>query len=96
MGNMHLTQEMLRAVSRGELPARVVTQIGLDHLLSLCPFCRQELRAFQEENRGGRRRGLPLLALPAVVGKHASDLGESVRRAEKDLQDLLPLSADCQ
>ncbi len=94
MGNMHLTREMLRAVSRGELPARVVTQIGLDHLLHLCPFCRQELQAFQEENRAGKRQGPALLALSAVVGKHASDLGASIRRAERDLKDLLPLSTE--
>ncbi len=94
MGNRHLTREMLRAVSRGVLPARVVTQIGRDHPLHLCPVCHQELQAFQEENRAGRRQGSGLLALSAVVGKHASDLGASVRRAEKDLAELRPLSME--
>jgi len=45
MADIHVTRDLLWAVARGEVPASAVTQIGVQHLMSLCPTCRQELLA---------------------------------------------------
>ena len=35
MADIHLTREILRAAFRGELPARILVQIGLQHLMGV-------------------------------------------------------------
>lgn len=52
MADIHITQDMLDAVSRGELPPRVVADIGVRHLLTLCPHCRDEFQAWRKRRSG--------------------------------------------
>src|SRR5262245_19229584 len=45
LSDIHITRELLRALERGELSERTLAEMELQHLESLCPFCRQEIRA---------------------------------------------------
>jgi tetratricopeptide (TPR) repeat protein len=96
MADIHLTRDLLWAVTRGELPASVVTQIGTQHLMSLCATCRQEITAFQRE------RAAPATAdydrvfhlLPAVLAEQVPRLDREQRGAARDLEELLALSRE--
>ncbi len=93
LSDIHITRELLHALERGELAERTLAEIELQHLESLCPFCRQEIRAWQEERRAataGQAHTFP--ALPAVLARHAPDYEERRVAAEQDLQSLLAMS----
>jgi tetratricopeptide (TPR) repeat protein len=96
MADIHLTRDLLWAVTRGELPASVITRIGTQHLMSLCATCRQEITAFQRE------RAAPVTAdydrvfhlLPAVLAEQVPRLEREQRGAARDLEELLALSRE--
>ena len=89
MSDIHITRELLRAVARGELSERALAQIETQHLESLCPICRREIQAWREEGTAEVGYEYALQALPAVLGRHASDLMKQMRQAERDLEELL-------
>ena len=92
MSDIHLTRELLWAVARGELPASLITQIGMQHLMSLCRTCRRELTAFQRERTSGAAdydRAFQLL--PALLEEQVPRLEREQRGAARDLEDLLAL-----
>lgn len=72
MGDMHLTRELLLAVMAGAVPPSVVAQVGLDHLMNLCPHCRAEVTAFlQERPTASKTAHVPSLdAVSAVLDRH--------------------------
>ena len=90
MGDIHVTRELLLGVFRGELPTEVLTQVSLQHLLRLCPYCWREFDAFRREVEAGRDAGLIL----AGLGVQMTRLEKEHRRAEEDLRDLLALSKE--
>lgn len=96
MADVHLTRELLWGVLRGELTPSIVTQMGLEHLMSLCPTCRKEITEFQKERRaatdGDYSRALQLL--PALIEKQLPRMECEQRDATKDLEDLLSLSRE--
>ncbi len=94
MADIHLTRELLRAVSRGELPASVVTQVGMEHLMSLCRTCRKEIAAFQKEQRAEAGFVQALQLLPALLEERLPRIEREQRGASRDLQDLLALSRE--
>lgn len=92
MSDIHITPELLEAVERGEIPARILAEAGLSHLLSLCSTCRDGVREWE------RRRNAPLSSyesafrvLPFVLERHGKEVEEQLERAEKDLGELLKL-----
>jgi tetratricopeptide (TPR) repeat protein len=89
MIDIHITRELLRAVSRGELSERALAQIQADHLESLCPVCRREIRAWLEEQTSTLVPADLLQTLPAVLERHAPELEARLREAERDFEDLL-------
>ena len=91
MSDIHITRELLRAVARGELSERALAQIEAHHLESLCPVCRREIQAWREERTAETGYEYALQALPAVLGRHASDLLKQSRQAERDLEELLAI-----
>lgn len=91
MADIHLTRELLWAVSRGELPPSVVTQVGAQHLMSLCPTCRKEITAFQKERRAGAASSQALQMLPVLLEEQIPRIEKEQRGAARDLADLLAL-----
>jgi tetratricopeptide (TPR) repeat protein len=91
LSDIHITRELLRAVARGELSDRALALIEAQHLQSLCPVCRREVQAWREEQRVEIGYEYALQALPAMLGRHASDLVKQSRQAERDLEELLAI-----
>jgi tetratricopeptide (TPR) repeat protein len=91
LSDIHITRELLRAVARGELSARKLAQIEGHHLESLCSVCRREVEAWREEQTAATGYEYVLQALPAVLGRHASDLLKQGRQAQRDLEELLAI-----
>jgi tetratricopeptide (TPR) repeat protein len=89
MTDIHITRELLEAVSRGEVPERFLVQTGMQHLASLCPFCREEIRAWEAKRAARPEYDYVLQALPSVLARHAPELEARWRRAEEDLAALL-------
>lgn len=89
MSDIHITREILRAVARGELSEPGFARIETEHLESLCPVCRREIQAWRAEGTSEEGYEYVLQALPAVLGRHASDLLRQSRQAERDLEELL-------
>ncbi len=89
MADIHVTRELLLGVHRGELPPRLLTQIGLQHLLSLCPHCRREFERFRREAAGQTRTDAAMAS--AAFGAQVVQLEKKHRQAQRDLRDLLKL-----
>jgi tetratricopeptide (TPR) repeat protein len=83
---------MLDAVSRGELPPRVLADVGVRHLLALCPHCRGEFQAWQQRHSGAGGSGSALRMLPVLLEQQSARLEKGEDAAERDLRDLLRLS----
>jgi tetratricopeptide (TPR) repeat protein len=84
---MHLDRKFLLDFSKGDLPLQIIAKMSFEHLAELCPRCRQELRAVQDQLTVSPR-------VPAVQAVLTSTLGElkrQHRQAEKDFQELLAL-----
>src|SRR5262245_31542355 len=93
MADLHLTRELLRAVAQGELPVGVVSRLGFNHLMNLCPHCRREIEAWQKE-RGTKAANYTgvLEALPRVLEEQVPRIQADRRQAARDLKKLLALS----
>jgi len=92
LSDIHLTADLLAAVARGDLPARVLTELGLDHLLSLCPTCRAEFQIWQEQRRRpALNYEVAFQVIPPLLQRHAEEAEEKRESAERDLRQLLRL-----
>lgn len=93
MSDIHVTRELLRAVFRGELPPRALTQVGWAHLMSLCPCCREEFSAWQREQAAAESGSYDAAfrILPLLIERQSQDLEEKQETARKDLRELLKL-----
>jgi tetratricopeptide (TPR) repeat protein len=92
MADIHISRELLRAIARRELPVSVVTRLGLRHLMSLCPHCRDEITAWQKEQGATAAEYTGVLqALPRVLEEQRPRIEADRRRAVKDLRKLLAL-----
>lgn len=95
MSEAHLTYELLRSVARGELPPRLVIQIGLDHLASLCPHCRREIESWRQERSAAHAAdyGRAFELLPAILEQQVPRVERERLAAERDLAELLAMPA---
>lgn len=93
MADIHVTQELLDGVVSGRVSSQVLAQIGWQHLMALCPFCRSEFEAWKQSRQASGVIGV-LNALPLVAERQARSLVEKGRRAEQELRVLLKLSHD--
>jgi tetratricopeptide (TPR) repeat protein len=89
VADIHITQIMLDAVFRGELPARILADLGVRHLLALCPHCRDEFQAWQRRHSGADGSGPALQLLPSLLEQQAAHLEKQEDAAERDVRDLL-------
>ncbi|HYG61912.1 MAG TPA: hypothetical protein VEL74_04990 [Thermoanaerobaculia bacterium] len=92
MTGIHLTRDLLWAASRGELPPGAIAQMGLEHLMSLCPTCRQEIERFQKEQTaaaGATGSSQVFQTVPPLPEEQPIPIEKEERQAERDLEDLL-------
>ncbi|HXO20949.1 MAG TPA: hypothetical protein VOA87_13625 [Thermoanaerobaculia bacterium] len=92
MADSHITRELLRAVSRGELPPRLLFQIGAEHLTHVCPHCRKEIEAWKKE-RAQRPQDYTHVfeILPRVIDEQIPRITRQRKEALRDLKVLLAL-----
>jgi tetratricopeptide (TPR) repeat protein len=93
MEDSHVTRELLLGAFRGELPTAFVAQVGLQHLLGLCPRCRREFEAFRRQI-GAESAKADAGLVSAALALQVTHLEEEHRRAERDLRDLLALDQE--
>jgi tetratricopeptide (TPR) repeat protein len=91
VADIHVTQELLDAVVSGRVAGQVLAQVGWQHLMALCPFCRAEFDTWQRSRRASCAAGA-LNVLPLVAERQARSFDEKRGRAERDLRELLQLS----
>ena len=92
MADLHITRDLLRVVSRGEIPPRLLTQLGVQRLMTLCPHCRAEILAWQREREAGPPGyDRAFRVLPALLGRHAEPADRQQVEAERDARALLDL-----
>jgi tetratricopeptide (TPR) repeat protein len=93
MDDIHLSREILRAVENGTLPPSVLDEIKTEHLLSRCPHCRAEFKAYEAERRAKvsvLRQILQILSV--LLERLITPRSREFSRATRDLLELLPLS----
>jgi len=73
VADIHVTQELLDAVVSGKVSSQVLAQIGWQHLMALCPFCRSEFEAWKQSRKASGVTGV-LNALPLVAERQARSL----------------------
>ena len=94
MDDIHVSRELFRAVARGELPQSFVNEITLEHLLSLCPHCRAEVEAYGAEVQVGPSIwSRALQAFSVLLDRLLARGPREIRRAERDIQEILSLPA---
>lgn len=74
---MHVTHELLWAVIDGSLPRKVLEEIVKEHLIFLCPVCREELETFDW------RKHREKVADPSVYDPHFDGVVASVRKSQR-------------
>jgi tetratricopeptide (TPR) repeat protein len=95
MDDIHVSRELFRAVARGELPQSFVNEITLEHLLCLCPHCRAEVQAYEAEIQAGPSIwSRPLQAFLVLLDRFLDRGPRDLRRAERDLEEILSLPAE--
>lgn len=92
MADIHITRDLLDAVTTGKLPVHVLTNAGWQHLMALCPYCRAELDAWRHSRSASAAYGATFEVLPVLLDREARNLEATLERAERDLRELVKLS----
>lgn len=94
MADMHITRELLRAVARGELPPHLLTQVGTQHLMHLCPHCRAEIQAWQRERVSRPPAADYGQVLRSFIEQQVPRLEQGRKKALGDLKALMAIPAE--
>jgi tetratricopeptide (TPR) repeat protein len=94
LADIHITRDLLRAVARGDLPPRVVVELGIEHLTSLCATCREEYLAFKKGESSRADYDTAFKVLPLLLDRHLEDVSDQYERALRDLKQLLRLPSE--
>jgi len=94
LSDIHFTPDLLEATQNGEIHLRALLELGLKHLMHLCPTCQEGIRAWQARAQAPVQLEAALQALPLVLKRHTADQERNGARAERDLQDLLKLAPE--
>src|SRR5205823_14981032 len=92
LSDIHITRELLRAVAHGAIPPRVLGELGLQHLTSLCPACREEYLAWKREQSSTVDYDSTFRVLPLLVERHQEEAKDKGEGAERDFRTLLQYS----
>ena len=96
MGHEHLTRRLLKAFFGHELTPTELVTLLLRHLEELCPVCRQEIAAWNEERDASVDGGLYQLLPEVLVGSLQAELRwlEELRpRAEEEFRELMAMES---
>jgi tetratricopeptide (TPR) repeat protein len=93
VSDIHVTRELLKAVSGGSLPPSALVRVGWEHLMSVCPCCREEYAAWLQEEaaRSGGSLVSSMQVLPLLLERQSRDQEEKNEAAARDFGDLLVL-----
>ena len=91
MADHHVTIELLRAVTSGELPPRVLVDVAWNHLMSSCPVCRQEVETWRRAKEQPVDYEAAFRVLPAILERQSRDLEQKTAADARDLCVLLAL-----
>lgn len=93
MSGIHVTRELLKAVSGGNLPPSALVRVGWEHLMSVCPCCREEYAAWLQEEaaRSDGSLGSSMQVLPLLLERQSRDQEEKHEAAARDFGELLYL-----
>jgi tetratricopeptide (TPR) repeat protein len=89
LSEIHITRDLLRAVTRGEIAARGLIELGWKHLFSLCPVCSEEFRAWKKELKFSSRYDSALKVMPALLERHAREEEKRRKEMERDFRALM-------
>lgn len=89
MSELHITRELLRAVTRGEIAARGLIELGWKHLSRVCPICDEEFRAWKKELALSSRYDSAFKVIPALLQRHAREEEERREDMERDFRALM-------
>ena len=90
MPHLHITRELLWAVLRNEVSREVLEKAVVAALGDSCPFCREEIAAWERERRvSPTEREVFLRALPPLLEQKHREEVAAVRIAGRDLRKLL-------
>jgi hypothetical protein len=92
LSDIHFTPDLLEATQNGEIHLRALLELGLSHLMHLCPTCQEGIRAWQARSQSPNRGEADFRVLPLVLARHTADQEEKDARTERDLHDLLKLA----
>ena len=94
MDNEHLSRDLFRAIAARKLKPSALVDLGFAHLLELCPTCRREFEAWQEEHGTDGKTLEYSRVFTAAVVKLEGDLthfAREERAAARDLERLIEL-----
>jgi len=92
LSDIHITPELLEAVEKGDLPPRVLAELGWHHLMSLCPTCQRGFLVWQERRASPvADYGASFRLLPLLIERHTLDAEKEQEAAKRDLRVLLEL-----
>lgn len=90
MPHLHITRELLWAVLRNEVSREVLEKAVVAALGDSCPFCREEIAAWERERRvSPTEREAILRALPPLLEQKHREEAAALRIANRDLRKLL-------
>lgn len=92
MSELHITRELLRAVTRGDVSSRQLIELGWRHLSSLCFTCSEEFKAWRRELEGSAASGSTFEVIPVLLKRHAPEEEKRQREAERDFRELMGVS----
>ena len=92
MPHLHITRELLWAVLRKEVSPQVLEKAVVDALTDACPFCREEIAAWERERRiRPTERDALLRVLPGLLEQRHREEAAAAGAAGRDLRKLLSL-----
>jgi tetratricopeptide (TPR) repeat protein len=95
VSDIHLTPDLLLALSRGEVEPYLASQIAGEHLLRVCQVCHEEILAFRRKWRRGQAEDQGTVVLiPSLAQKLGPEKEQDERRAWRDLLALQSLDPE--
>ena len=92
MPHLHITRELLWAVLRKEVSPQVLENAVVEALTDACPFCREEIAAWERERRiRPAERDALLRVLPGLLEQRHREEAAAAGAAGRDLRKLLSL-----